>query len=333
MPLETYRAASSQTGLFEQVVGLVGEGMSQRGVARSTKGSISKSAVSRMWEDKSREQLGLIRERALDQTEYLGILIDGVFIGNKGCVVIAIGIDMNGRKHALDFEAGDSESQETVNRLINRLKKRGVKAAEGSRLLVLRDGSKAIAAAVSRCWPDALQQACLVHVERNIADRLRRRDRSESQRLFKRLRQAEGREAGEEAFENLREFLAERNAAAALALSDRREEILCVHRLGIPATLNLTFLSTNIIENTIRNWREHTNNIKRWNVKNEMIERWAAPGLLWAESGFRRIRHYEDLPKLREALARSLEDSASTPGSSLRSEPSVPAESSSEAPS
>jgi transposase-like protein len=109
VPLETYRAASSQTGLFEQVVGLVGEGMSQRGVARSTKGSISKSAVSRMWEDKSREQLGLIRERALDQTEYLGILIDGVFIGNKGCVVIAIGIDMNGRKHALDFEAGDSE--------------------------------------------------------------------------------------------------------------------------------------------------------------------------------------------------------------------------------
>ena len=61
VPLETYRAASSQTGLFEQIVGLVGEGMSQRGVARSTKGAISKSAVSRMWEDKSREQLALIR--------------------------------------------------------------------------------------------------------------------------------------------------------------------------------------------------------------------------------------------------------------------------------
>ena len=121
--------------------------------------------------------------------------------------------------------------------------------------------------------------------------------------------------------------------AAALALRERQEEILCVHRLGIPSTLNLTFLSTNIIENVMRNWREHTNNIKRWNVKSDMIERWSASGLLWAESGFRRIRHHEDLPKLREALARSLRAPASTPDSSLRSEPSVPAGALSDIPS
>lgn len=324
--LESYRAASSQEGLFEEIVGLVGEGMSQRGVGRASKGTISKSAVSRMWEDKSREQLALVRGRPLDQGEWLAVMIDGVFIGSKGCVVIALGIDSGGRKHVLDFEPGDSESQETVGRLLGRLKERGVRAAEGSRLLVVRDGSKAIASAVGRCWPEALQQACLVHVERNIADRLRMRDRGESQRLFKCLRQAEGREAGEEAFEDLREFLAERNAAAALALGDRRDEILSLHRLGVPATLNLSFLSTNAIENVIRNWREHTGNIKRWSVKGDMVERWVASGLLWAESGFRRIRHHDDLPKLREALARSYSASASAPGSSLRSEPSAPPE-------
>jgi putative transposase len=331
--LESYRAASSQEGLFEQIVGLVGEGMSQRGVERASRGTISKSAVSRMWEDKSREQLALVRERPLEQAEWISVMIDGVFIGSKGCVVIALGIDGSGRKQVLDFEPGDSESQQTVSRLMGRLQKRGVRAPEGSVLLVVRDGSKAIASAVSRCWPEALQQACLVHVERNIADRLRRRDRSESQRLFKCLRQAEGREAGEEAFEDLREFLAERNAAAALALSDRRDEILCLHRLEVPATLNLSFLSTNAIENVIRNWREHTNNIKRWNVKSDMVERWAASGLLWAENGFRRIRHHDDLPKLREALARSFSVSASATGSSLRSEPSAPAKAENEIPS
>jgi len=93
-----------------------------------------------------------------------------------------------------------------------------------------------------------------------------------------------------------------------------REEILCVHRLGIPATLNLTFLSTNLIENVMRNWREHPGNIKRWNVKTDMVERWAASGLLWAEIGFRRIRHHEDLPNLREALARSPAASTSAKG-------------------
>jgi len=307
--------------------------MSLRAVGRVSKGTIGKSSVSRMWEDKSREQLALLRERPLDQNEWLAVMIDGVFIGSKGCVVIALGIDGSGRKQVLDFEPGDSESQETVGRLIGRLEKRGVRAARDSGLLVVRDGSKAIASAVSRCWPEAHQQACLVHVERNIADRLRRRDRSESQRLFKCLRQAEGREAGEEAFEDLREYLAERNAAAALAFSERRDEILCLHRLGVPATLNLSFLSTNAIENLIRNWREHTNNIKRWNVKSDMIERWTATGLLWAESGFRRIRHHDDLPKLREALARSLSASASATSSSLRSEPSAPTEADSEIPS
>jgi len=324
--LESYKAASSQQGLFEQIVGMVGEGMSQRGVERASKGTISKNAVSRMWEEKSREQLALLRERPLDRNEWLAIMIDGVFIGNKHCVVIALGIDAGGRKQVLDFESGNTESRETVNRLIGRLKKRGVKAGEAAALLVVRDGSKAIKSAVERCWPKACQQVCLVHVERNIADRLRRLDRSESQRLFKCLRQAEGKDAGEEAFEDLREFLAERNAGAALALIDQRDEILCLHRLGVPATLNTSLLSTNAIENVIRNWREHTNNIKRWSVKSDMIERWAASGLLWAESGFRRIRHFEDLPKLREALARSFSASTSAADSPLRSEPFATAE-------
>jgi putative transposase len=324
VPLETYRAASSQEGLFEHVVGLVGEGMSQRGVGRASKGTISKSSVSRMWEDKSRGQMALIRERALDDSCWLAVMIDGVFIGDN-CVVVALGIDACGRKRVLDFEPGDSESAETVGRLIGRLKRRGVVPVEGSALLVVRDGSKAIASAVGRCWPGAHQQACLVHVERNISDRLRRRDRSESQRLFKRLRLAEGKGAGEEAFEDLREFLAERSGAAALALLDRREEILCLHRLGVPSTLNVTFLSTNAIENVIRNWREHTGNIKRWTVKSDMIERWSASGLLWAEAGFRRIRHHEDLPKLAEALARPFSSQACAAGTSLSSEPSAPA--------
>jgi transposase-like protein len=320
-------------GMFEHIVGLVGEGMSQRGVERVSKGAASKSAVSRMWEAKSREQLATVRERPLDGTEWVAVLIDGVFLGGEHCVVVALGIDGGGRKQVLDFEAGSSESRETVERLVIRLQKRGVGGEDGARLLVVRDGSRAIASAVGRCWPAARQQACLVHVERNIADRLRRRDRSESQRLFKRLRQAEGREAGEEAFEDLREFLSERNAAAALALCDRREEILCVHRLDVPATLNVTLLNTNCIENVMRNWREHTNNIKRWSVKADMVGRWSASGLLWAESGFRRIRHREDLPKLREALSRPISDSASATGSSLRSEPSAPAESEIEIPS
>lgn len=163
-----------------------------------------------------------------------------------------------------------------------------------------------------------------------MADRLRRRDRSESQRLFRRLREAQGAQAGEEAFEDLREFVAERNGAAGLILSERREEILTVHRLNLPSTLNVTLLSTNIIENVFRNWREQTGNVKSWSVKADMIDRWSASGLLWAESGFRRIRHYEDLPKLKEALQTPVSDGASSASTSLREPDTLPSPSETE---
>ena len=162
-------------------------------------------------------------------------------------------------------------------------------------MLLVRDGSAVIKGSASRVGPSAQQQLCLIHFERNIADRLRQRDRVEIQRLFGRLRQAQGKAAGEEAFEDLREFVAERNNAAALLLAERRDEALTLHRLEVPATLNVTLLSTNASENVIRNWREATGNVKRWDVRGDIIERWSASALLWAENGFHRIRHADDL--------------------------------------
>lgn len=132
--LESYKAASSQQSLFGEIVGLVAEGMSQRGLERSTGGAVSKSVVSRMWEEKSREQLALLRERPLSGSTWLAVMIDGVFVGGENCLVIALGIDDQGRKQVLDFEPGTSESTESVTRLLERLGKRGVKSREVRRL-------------------------------------------------------------------------------------------------------------------------------------------------------------------------------------------------------
>jgi hypothetical protein len=64
--------------------------------------------------------------------------------------------------------------------------------------------------------------------------------------------------------------------------------------------------------------------VKRWNEKEDMVSRWMASGLLWAESGFRKIRHAEDLPQLATAL--SLSTTASAPADAVAS-PCVPSES------
>lgn len=304
--LEVYRAASSQRALFDEVVACVEQGLSQRGVGRIKAGSLGKSAASRMWVEKSREQLELLRTRAVGATDYIALIIDGIRLADGVWVIVALGIDMEGNKTMLDFEEGSSESATAVGGLITRLKERGVGTHEARRLLIVRDGSSAIKKAVDKHWPAAVQQECLVHMQRHTRDKLRHRDRADFDNHCKKLRQAQGREAGEEAFEDLVDFLSERNAAAALALAKRRDCLLGFHRLGASSTLNVTFLSTNCIENAIANWREATGNVKRWQVKSDMVSRWTASGMLWAESGFRRIRHAADLPELAAALAASV---------------------------
>ena len=112
-----------------------------------------------------------------------------------------------------------------------------------------------------------LQQECLIHQEGNVSDKLRKRDKAETMLHFKWLRGAPGKEA----FTDLLDFISERNAAANLAFKVRKDSLLTVHRLEIPSTLNGTLTNTNIIQNTIRNWREANNDVKLWNEKETMI--------------------------------------------------------------
>lgn len=103
------------------------------------------------------------------------------------------------------------------------------------------------------------------------------------------------------------------------SLNKWREALLAFHRLDVPSTLNVTFLSANLIENALRNWRATSGNVKRWNEKKDMVSRWMATGLLWAEAGFQKVRHAEDLPKLALALELSDTDSAA-----IAASPSAP---------
>ena len=301
--LSVYRAASRQKNLFEEVVSMVGQGLSMRGASRYTSKAVSKSAASRMWVEKSMQELERFRGRDLEKHQLIGMQIDGIHLGKEICLVVAVGIDKDGIKHVLDFEQGSSESTHCVEALLGRLHRRGIKEPKGRRLLIQRDGSGAINRAVKKYYPNALQQECLVHLQRNIKDKLRRKDAAELDIKFKRLRVAQGKKAGEEAWGELYRYVEERHAMAARAMLDRKEVLLSFHRLDVPATLNRTFLSTNIIENAIKNWRAHTGKVKLWNEKKDMVSRWAATGLLWSESTFNKIAHAEDLHHLEAALS------------------------------
>lgn len=300
--LNTYEEIRRSKGMFEEILEGMTHGASSSGVGKMT--GTSKGTVAKAWKARSNELLTAFRARDLTGIDVLAVYLDGVFLGNERCVVVALAIDANGFKHVLDFEEGSSESAEVVNGLLEKITARGLVVGRDRRVLVLRDGSAAIAKAVSEFWPDAVQQECLVHVERVVCAKLSHKHKRGYVDLMNILRGVQGEEAGEEAFENVLKYVKRHNYAAYEALEARRDAVLAFHRLNVPATLNVTFLSTNHIENVMGNARGTIGRICRWHDETNQVSRWMAVALLRAQSGFRRVRSHQQLGELCTALAR-----------------------------
>lgn len=300
--LKTYWQARSSKNIEAQILSFMEEGLSTRSAERVSGQALSASELSRRFVAHSARRLEELRGRDLSQEAYLGLLIDGVFLSRELVVIVALGIRRDGSKQVLDFCSGSTESYEVARGLLARLVER--KFNVPGRLYAVLDGAKALHKAVMEFWPDAVIQDCVIHKERNLYGYLRKTDHGECARLFKRLRQAQGGQAAREALGDLRQFLKARNAQALASLEECGERLIALQKLEVPATLNISLLSTNLIENAIHNYRRQTSRVTRWNPESDQIERWSATALLWAERGFRKIIGHEKIGHLERALAR-----------------------------
>ena len=82
-------------------------------------------------------------------------------------------------------------------------------------------------------------------------------------------------------------------------------ETLTVHKLRIPVKLRKTLSSTNVIESAFSVVETVCRNVKRWRG-GDHIERWVGSGLLVAESKFRRVKGYQEIPQLMDAMITSV---------------------------
>jgi transposase-like protein len=322
--LKSYGAGRQKKNIEREVMAMVEEGVSARGGGRLTAQALSASEVSRSWAGYSARRIEELRGRSLAGQEYFGLMIDGVYLSRELVVVVAMGITKDGAKRILDFSAGSTESYEVARELLVRLRERGFESK--GRILVVIDGAKALHKAVKEFWPDAVIQDCVIHKERNLHCYLRKGDHAECSRLVKRMRLAQGADAAREGLEALRKFLKARNAAALASLEESGERLIALQLLDVPATLNVSLQSTNLIENAIHNYRRQTRRVTRWNIRGNQVDRWSATALLWAERGFRKIKGHQDLPPLLAALgwpppARSA--AGSVPASPLRGAPAT----------
>ena len=92
------------------------------------------------------------------------------------------------------------------------------------------------------------------------------------------------------------------NPSAARSLEEGMEETLTAHKLRIPELLRKSLSSTNIIESAFSVAENLCRRVKRWR-EGDHRERWAGSALLLAETKFRRLKGYKEIPQLVTALA------------------------------
>jgi putative transposase len=265
---------------------------------------IQKSSVSRHWKAASSGQLQEMLERPLGDLDLCVLFLDGKEF-HDFTLIVAVGVDRQGRKHVLGLWSGATENAEVCGALLDDLIERGV-SKDKSYLFVL-DGAKAIKKAVaSRFGSNVLIQRCRVHKKRNIQKYLPKRYHG---LLSMKLRLAWGMTEYDKALKELRkvhDWLASINQAAAESLEEGMEETLTINRLGLPAQLRRIFSSTNLIESCFSRAGDLCRGVKRWRDGN-MARRWAASVLIEAQSRFRRIQAYSQLPQLINAMATLLD--------------------------
>jgi transposase-like protein len=309
VPLESYTTFASADQLAEGIVARMLAGISTRRypVALEPVGtdveqaasSKSKSAVSRRFVNATAERLAQLCHRRLDDERWLVVFIDGFSFGDH-TLVGALGVTFDGTKVPLGVVEGSTENAAVCTRLVSDLAQRGLDATRG--ILFVLDGGKAIAKAVNDVYGAlAVTQRCRIHKERNVLDHLPEDERPLIQR---KLRAAWANPVAAEAkaaLQALARSLAKQRPGAAASLREGLDDTLTVNRLGVTGALLRTLGSTNPVESMIEIIRDHSRRVKRWS-SGEMALRWAAAGMLAAQTQFRRVKGYRQLPELGRAL-------------------------------
>ena len=305
--LNTYRAFQGEG----KMQAAVARQLTRRCSARDYAGAIdeclegygmSPSSVSRQWKAATEEQLQKLCQRPIPEG-LVALLLDGIQV--KGdCIVVALGVTVDGKKQVLGLWHGATENSTVVKGLLEDLIERGLDP--GQPPLFVIDGSKALRKAIREVFgSDALVQRCRVHKQRNIVDYL---PKEKKQQAIWRLRSAWDQSDPEKAREELKKtvnWLNKISPSAARSLEEALEETLTLQKLGINDLLLKSLSSTNLIESCFSRSREWCSRVKKWRSP-QMLLRWTAAGLLHAEKGFHRIRGYRHLEKLASALQENM---------------------------
>ena len=245
------RYQRSEKALFAALTEMYVQGVSTRKVKAITEElcghTFSASSISEITK-KLDDQLEAFATRRLEEdypylvvdARYERIRIEGAI--RSQAVLIAIGINWDGRRCILGVELAERESRNSWREFLLSLRERGLRGVE----LVVSDDHAGLRAAVREVLPEAPWQRCYVHFLRNALDHLpRRRDDN----CLRELRWIYDRRDAGEARRDLAAWLAKWQSKYAKLcdwVESNIEETLTFYRL--PAQHHKHLKSTNMLE-------------------------------------------------------------------------------------
>lgn len=145
------------------------------------------------------------RNRPVDEV-YPIVYVDGlrIRVRDKGAVTIkaahlVIGVDVEGRKHALGVWIAETEGAKFWHSVLTGLRNRGLRDI----LILCCDGLSGLPEAVTSVFPDTVVQTCVVHVVRNAMRFVSYQDRKKVAAGMRAMYTAPSVEAAEIALKNL----------------------------------------------------------------------------------------------------------------------------------
>jgi transposase-like protein len=246
----------------------------------------SRSAVSRRFTAATERQMAEWLGRGLGELELGVVMIDGIHIGDH-VMLVALGIDADGKKHVLGVREGATENAASCTALLANLRDRGLPTDRA--MLVVIDGAKALAKAVRNVFGEqAIIQRCQVHKTRNVVDQLPDDMKPSVRQALQAAYAASDGDRAHTMLKNLVRRLRDKHPGAASSLEEGLDETLSVKRLRLPRKLERQLSTTNAIENLMGSVRRLSSRVKRWR-DGKMIQRWTVAAVSDAATRFRRV--------------------------------------------
>jgi putative transposase len=171
VPLESYLRMKQRGQFSDEMMEKVLRGISARKYSDTVVESaaafgVSPSAISSRIVEVTSKRLEEFKTRPLREFKPFAIFLDTIHRGGQAFLV-ALGLDVDGKKVPLGFWEGSSENNEICHELLSDLEQRGLLVSK--RILWVTDGGAGIIKALKeRMGKKLIHQRCTIHKDRNI---------------------------------------------------------------------------------------------------------------------------------------------------------------------